>query len=100
MMKESCNCRNDSTSKQQLLDTINQSSFAMYDMLLYLDTHAEDQEAMAYFQKQLCTRKEALKEYAQQFGPLRLDDIDASHSDSWEWMNQRWPWEVSKKGGC
>ena len=46
----SCNCSNNS-SREQLLDQINRSSFAAYDMLLYLDTHPDDAEAQAYYHK-------------------------------------------------
>lgn len=88
------------SSRQQLMDTINQSSFAVNEMVLYLDTHPDDQEAMAYFQKQSCIRREAMKQYAQQYGPLTVDSIDDTCNDTWEWMQQPWPWEINRKGRC
>lgn len=94
-----CNCETNDDSRRRLLDLINESSFAVYDMLLYLDTHPNDAEAMDYFHKQSCIRRDALKEYARQYGPLSIDFMDDG-SDSWDWMMQPWPWEMNKKGGC
>lgn len=95
----SCNSSNNS-SREQLLDQINRSSFAAYDMLLYLDTHPDDTEAQAYYHKNACIRKDSMREYARQYGPLTMDLIDDTRSDSWEWMKQPWPWELNKKGRC
>ena len=87
-------------TKCQLMDTINQSSFAVDEMILYLDTHPDDADAMAYFQKQACVRRAAMKEYAARFGPLNVDSVDDTCSDTWEWMKQPWPWEITRKGRC
>lgn len=87
-------------SRQQLMDTINQSSFAVDDILLYLDTHPHDMEALTYFQKQSAIRKDAMKHYAMHYGPLTIDTVDDSNSDAWEWMMQPWPWEIPQKGRC
>ena len=47
-------------------------------------------------------RRELLKEYAEQYGPLTLDSMELSRacSDDWDWVMQPWPWEGSRKGGC
>lgn len=80
-------------SKKQLLNYINEVSFAVYETLLYLDTHPEDTEAMCFFQTNLKLRKRAMKEYAKQYGPLTIANTADCASASWEWMNQPWPWE-------
>ena len=36
-------------NRDQLMDMINQASFAMDDVLLYLDTHPCDQAALNYY---------------------------------------------------
>ncbi|MBS5647226.1 MAG: spore coat protein CotJB, partial [Lachnospiraceae bacterium] len=38
-------------SRSQLLNYINEVSFAAYDALLFLDTHPDDADALAYFRK-------------------------------------------------
>ena len=50
MGRNNCTCQGE-RSKAQLMETIGQSAFAAYDTLLYMDTHPQDQEAMAYYHK-------------------------------------------------
>lgn len=80
-------------SKAQLLKYISEVSFAVTDIALYLDTHPEDKEALAYFKEHSKKRNEALKEYAQCYGPITVDTANDAQCDSWEWVNQPWPWE-------
>lgn len=84
--------------KEQLMQLINEVSFAVNDITLYLDTHPEDEKALQYFQEKEHIRQEALKDYARYYGPLTIDTANDSCSDSWEWVMQPWPWEG--KGGC
>ncbi|MGI6093853.1 MAG: spore coat protein CotJB [Lachnospiraceae bacterium] len=89
---------NQKPSKQQLMNTINEVSFAVNDILLYLDTHPDDTNALAFYRAKMKVRKEALREYAELYGPLTIDTADDASSQSWEWVMQPWPWEG--KGGC
>lgn len=91
------NCRKDNCSRDLLMQKINESSFAAYDMLLYLDTHPCDEKAMDYYQERLAERKEALAEYTKNFGPLLADDADTC-GEIWKWGQQPFPWE--KEGAC
>lgn len=102
----SCPCRQEyscdsipSGNRMQLLDFLNEVSFAAYEALLYLDTHPEDQEAMQYFKKYNMLRNRALAAYAEKYSPLTLANIDGADGDSWEWMTQPWPWEL-EGGAC
>lgn len=91
-----CSCRCNTKrppSKAQMLNYISEVSFAVDDILLYLDTHPCDQEALAFYRENAKKRNEALKEYAKYYGPLTIDTAVDSDSDSWEWVNQPWPWE-------
>ena len=47
-----------------LFQYINEVSFAINDMNLYLDTHPEDKKALAFMEEHVKMRKRALKEYA------------------------------------
>lgn len=89
-------CPPDAMNKAQLLDYLDQVSFAVDDILLYLDTHPCDREAMKYFREQSENRNLALKEYAKRFGPLTIDTAVLCEEENWEWISQPWPWE----GGC
>ncbi len=88
----SCASKMTNQNQQQLMDWINQISFALNDVVLYLDTHPCDQEAMAYFQHFHKKRQEALEEYGRRFSPLTLDSI-SNCQDQWEWVHDKWPWE-------
>ncbi|MCI8854709.1 MAG: spore coat protein CotJB [Lachnospiraceae bacterium] len=82
-------------NQAQLRQWIDMVSFACLETSLYLDTHPDCQEALAYYQKHLSLRRQALEEYARFFGPLTLDTA-GSMEDRWAWISQPWPWEGGK----
>ena len=59
-----------------------------------------DQVSFAVVREKVELRKEALKQYAEQYGPLTIDTANDRMSRSFEWVMQPWPWEVNRKGGC
>ena len=92
--RNTCNTLKIPTGNQkQLFHFINEVSFAAYEALLFLDTHPNDQDALAYFHKYNRLRNDAMKEYAIHYGPLTISTADDCSSKCWEWMNQPWPWE-------
>ena len=86
-------------TRQQYLQRINEVSFAVNDIVLYLDTHPEDTQALEYFQEHVATRNCLFTEYACAYGPLTMDTADDTASSSWSWVLQPWPWEPCRKGG-
>ena len=48
-------------NRKELMDHINQTSFAVDDVKLYLDTHPCDEEALAFFREYSRLRNEALR---------------------------------------
>ena len=78
--------------KADLMNKINQHSFAMNEANLFLDTHPFDQEALTYFQKHRDLRVEAVKEYAKYYAPLCID-YAVCDKTPWSWVNEPWPWE-------
>ena len=89
---------NQNQQREMLLKKINEVSFAVDDILLFLDTHPDCQEALDFYRQNVAIRKGALSEYARLYGPLTIDTADDSCSRSWEWIQQPFPWEM--KGGC
>lgn len=79
-------------SRKELMEKINQYSFAMNEANLFLDTHPYDTDALAYFQKHRELRVEAVKEYAKYYAPLAID-YAVSDKTPWSWVNEPWPWE-------
>ena len=88
--------KNDMYARKELLQKINEVSFAVNDITLYLDIHPCDEKALAYHEEMSEMREKALKEYARLYGPLTIDTANDTCSRRWEWVMQPWPWE----GGC
>ena len=42
---------------------------------------------------------EALKEYAEVYGPLTVDTV-SENSDCWNWINEPWPWQEGDADLC
>ena len=80
-------------SKQALINQINETSFAIDEVLLFLDTHPNDMAALDYYRNAVAMRRQAMDTYQRQFGPLMVDGV---YANRWDWINDPWPWE----GGC
>lgn len=87
--------RNPRMSRKQLLDWVCMLGFCRDDMLLYLDTHPMDEEALAYYEECNDLYLNAEKSYEEAYGPLT---IDAAGSDNgmWDWGKMPLPWEGVK----
>ena len=59
----------------QLMNEINETSFAVNDLTLYLDTHPTDTEALELFGNTAKKRKQLLETYAAEFEPLTTDCV-------------------------
>ena len=79
--------------KEALMRQIMEAGFAMDDVVLFLDTHPENQDALRYYKAVRDMRDQSMAAYESQFGPLRYTDVMSS---SWDWVTEKWPWE----GGC
>lgn len=79
--------------KYALMKQINEASFAIDDILLFLDTHPDDCNAMQYYHEMAAARRNAMEAYEKQFGPLMVDSV---YGNTWDWVTEKWPWE----GGC
>lgn len=88
---------NDRPCRKDLMNHINEVSFAVDDVKLFLDTHPDNEDALQYFQEFSRMRNQALKEYASYYGPLTIDTTVSSCLDQWSWIDEPWPWQ---KGGC
>lgn len=78
-------------SKSELFDLINQFSFMLDEIVLFLDTHPECQEAIEAYNHFKKLRMDAIKDYTEMYGPISKYDVNACNF--WDWVNQPWPWE-------
>ena len=74
--------------KDKLLKRLSAAQFVMYELRLFLDTHKDDKEANAMYEKYQSKYDSLKKEYEEQFGPLSLN---GNNSD--EWLKDPWPWD-------
>lgn len=65
--------------------------FAVHELALYLDTHKDDQEAFALYQKYQEILDQYRREYSKEFGMLNHHDF--SDSPKYGWLKGPWPWE-------
>jgi len=80
--------------KTQLLNEIYDTSFAINDLTLYLDTHPDDTQALAEFHQLKSRRKTALSTFEQEYYPLTIDCL-SDNKNGWTWGDTPAPW----KGG-
>lgn len=78
-------------SKKELFCLINQFSFMLDDITLFLNTHPECNEAIESYNHYKKLRKDAIKNYTEMYGPITKYDVDATNY--WSWVNKPWPWE-------
>ena len=77
-----------------LMKRVYETGFALDDIILYLDTHPTDVEALNYYHYMKSLRDEAVYNYEATYGPLFNYQVNSS--DYWSWADGPWPWE----GGC
>lgn len=66
--------------------------FAIQELALYLDTHADDKEALDIYRSYQKLYKEGRKKYEAMHGPLtHMSIVDGEY----KWLNDPWPWEYA-----
>ncbi len=79
-------------SKCDLLNSISRVSFVMDELRLFLDTHPDNEEAVAYFNEMQKKRTALVAEYTRQYGNLTSYCPNAKAA-TWVWNCQPMPWE-------
>ena len=67
--------------------------FAVQELALYLDTHREDQEALALYREYQQMYDKCRQLYIREHGPLNHGI--PSQSGGYSWLDDPWPWEYS-----
>ena len=70
---------------------IQMCDFALYDLMLYLDTHPNCRKAAMKFDQYREKREKAVKEYVQNYGAIKALQTDTSKR--WSWGSGPYPWE-------
>ncbi|WP_298034986.1 spore coat protein CotJB [uncultured Dysosmobacter sp.] len=66
--------------------------FAIKELNLYLDTHANDQEVLQLYWSYIKLAKEGREKYQKMYGPLMSSDL--TPEDGYAWLNDPWPWDI------
>ena len=68
--------------------------FAVQELALYLDTHRDDKEALALYRDYQQMYSKCKEEHARRHGQMN----HGMHSDreSYDWLDDPWPWEYAK----
>lgn len=78
-------------SRDILMRKIMEADFALNEMILFLDTHPQDEEALNLYHKYADKSRELKTEYNKNFGPLT--PAENLSQNNWEWVHGSWPWE-------
>ena len=82
-VKSRMNCDNTALCELMAL------GFAINELGLYLDTHQDDQEALALYIDYVKLFKEGRQRYEAAYGPIQQSAVtDAGYT----WLNDPWPW--------
>ena len=66
--------------------------FAVYELGLYLVTHADDKEVLQLYCSYVQLAREGREKYQKMYGPLLQTDL--TPEDGYAWLKDPWPWEV------
>ena len=67
--------------------------FAIVELALYLDTHRDDREALELYRRYQQLLEKVRAEYQKRFGPLNHGTPQTS--ESYQWLDDPWPWEYT-----
>lgn len=81
-------------NKEQMLKDIRIVNFVLVDLMLFLDTHPFDREAMEYFNHYTRVKNQMEREFSQKYFPLNTSMAESNKE--WRWGAAPLPWE----GGC
>ena len=80
-----------SMCQSELFCFINQVSFMLDDITLFLNTHPGCNEALEAYKHYKMLRNEAIQDYTEMYGPICKYDVNVNNY--WDWVNKPWPWE-------
>ena len=81
-----------SADGMQSMQDLQAANFAITELGLYLDTHADDEEAVQLF-NQYVEQYEMLRQQAEQSG-MALTQMEAAAGGSYTWLQEPWPWDM------
>ena len=78
-------------TRNEMMRSVMEADFAVYDVQLYLDTHPEDEKALSMYTDLVRRAQDAKRAYEAAYGPITADA--AAGKREWTWIRSPWPWE-------
>lgn len=76
-----------------LLNEILLVSFTIRELVMFLDTHCDDCEALKVYRENCKKYDELVSKYTSLYGPITARDVNSKNY--FDWVNNPWPWEVN-----
>lgn len=80
-----------SKEEQRMLRDIGIVDFTLVELMLFLDTHPNNREAMEYFNHYAKIKNKMVKDFSMMYYPLMKDYADST--TEWRWGAAPLPWE-------
>ena len=81
------------TERAKLRRKLYELDFAIYELILFLDSHPESQRALELMREYREKRAAVMSEYREKFGDLIITANDAPADCRWKWIDGPWPWD-------
>lgn len=75
-----------------MMRKVMESRFALLELVLFLDTHPNDREALRAFRESREKFFTSRREFEERFGPLTGFSENPSDTE-WRWVQEPWPWQ-------
>lgn len=87
------NMVNQNPKEKTVLHQLQALGFAVAELGMYLDTHANDEDAVALFNQYVEQYAGVLKQYEDKFGSTT--QMGSALTGRYEWLNNPWPWDYN-----
>ena len=91
MKSDRMRMNNSSPDRARIIQNVYELGFVMTEMLLYLDTHPNEQEAIEYYTVMKRRYNDAVEAYEMNIGPLTFTSTSVDNYFNWEATPL--PWE-------
>lgn len=81
---------NERTMLKQKIEALD---FAILEMVLFLDTHPSNRQALQMLHEYRHRRRDAISNYEAKYGTYVKTADDVKSKDYWNWIDSPWPWE-------
>ncbi|GMA56360.1 spore coat protein JB [Alicyclobacillus sacchari] len=78
----------------QYLHELQSIDFVLCELTLYLDTHPDDEQALAQFTQFQKRKHNLMTQFEAAFGPLYEFGVSPISGNKWTWSQTPWPWQV------